>query len=321
MILTCIGRAGYLQAVVADVVKFTRVGPYKGTFPLNLGTSANVETADCRGSGFPRVRRVNSSIHLAGERLPGTGTDLWYGRTDQIPARALCEHFLLALSPYERNRHANFKGDSDRDVYLLAHAMLRAALSYYFDKQPGEWRFEPEHSGKPRIVAPLPAPLEFSLSHTRGLAVCSFARLDPMGIDVESASRGAEMQEIVARQFADSERQMLGQWPQPLRFERSVWLWTAKEALLKAQGRGLSVPLDEVCLTWGSDGRVRLERRLEAGQSWHFVRFRIDGEFLGTLATARGTGPPRVFCVRDDTLHPHQGNVEESSDGCLELRV
>lgn len=257
---------------------------------------------------------------LGEARWPRSGADLWYGRTAQIPAEALRDRFLPVLSAYERNRYASYTVNADRDVYLLGHAMLRAALSHYFGKQPQEWQFEPEDVGKPHIAAPLAPPVEFSLSHTRGLAVCCFAGSDAVGVDVESTARGEELQEIVARQFAETERRMLASCPEPLRLERSVWLWTAKEALLKAQGHGLSVPLDRVHFDWNSEGQLSLKEQKEGNQAWRFIRFRIAGEFLGTIALGGPSNLVRVFRIGDDTLHPHRMNAEKSPEGCLELR-
>ena len=263
----------------------------------------------------------NRSPGLDGEeRWPRKGTDLWFGRTDQVPGQALRERFLSALSPVERQQHAVLANDADREVYLLAHAMLRAALSHYFERPPGEWRLEPEMGGKPRIAAPLLAPLEFSLSHTRGLAVCAFAFREPVGVDVEPASRGEELQEVVGRQFAESEQRMLNRWPQPVRLERSVWLWTAKEALLKAWGSGMSVSLNSVCLDWDSGGRVRLEPAGEAvAQRWHFTRFRIDGQFLGTIALGGAPEPLRSFCVEGGELSARQVMMTWNSEGFVDM--
>jgi 4'-phosphopantetheinyl transferase len=234
----------------------------------------------------------------------------------------LAESGLSALSPDERNQYARFIGDEDREVYLLAHTMLRAALSHYLGRPPADWQFEPGKNGKPRIAAPMREPVEFSLSHTRGLAVCLFAAAGPAGVDVERASRGEEMQEVVMRRFADAERRMLESLPQSLRLERSVWLWTAKEALLKAQGRGLSVPLDRVGLRWDADGLLRLEAQArEPGEAWHFVRFRIDREFLGTAVLAREPILLRFFSVRDAALQPQAVEVERSPDGYLVVKL
>lgn len=248
------------------------------------------------------------------------GVDLWFGRVEQVPAHALSKEFLPALSPHERQRHDSFASDTDRHVYLLGHAMVRAALTLYLKKPAGEWRFAPEAGGKPRIVAPVAAPLEFSLSHTRGLAVCAFTRNVPVGVDVEPVARGDELQEIVERRFAESERRMIESLPPSFRGERSVWLWTAKEALLKAWGRGLGVPLETVPFSWGADGCVRLEADAASSEErWHFARFRIDGAFLGTIALRGKAEALTCFRVEGDALHPRQVEAGQNADGYLEI--
>lgn len=99
--------------------------------------------------------------------------------------------------------------------------------------------FEPllkvgEH-GKP-YLAEHPE-IECNLSHTKGLVACAISE-QPVGVDVEQSSRKALR--VAARFFTPCERAAVQSNADAVR------IWTRKEALLKRDGRGISVQLDTV---------------------------------------------------------------------------
>ena len=104
--------------------------------------------------------------------------------------------------------------------YLLRHALLEEGIEHpIFAKD--EW-------GKPYLVDQ--NNVHFSLSHSGTWAVCALSDA-PVGVDIE---RPRNMDKI-ARLFPNA------QTPDDI-----LRLWTAKEAYLKMQGCGLTVPLDSV---------------------------------------------------------------------------
>jgi hypothetical protein len=101
-----------------------------------------------------------------------------------------------------------------------------------------------EASGRPVIDG-----LAVSLSHARGLVAVAASRGGPVGVDVESR-REFEIDGMARRWFDPTEVTWLYRQPDPL--DAFLRLWTAKEAVGKALGRGLRgsglrrpMPLDE----------------------------------------------------------------------------
>jgi phosphopantetheinyl transferase len=66
------------------------------------------------------------------------------------------------------------------------------------------------------------------------VAVCAVTIAGPVGIDAEPLSRGADVLRVLDCFTTPEERASI---TQP---EDAVWLWTAKEALVKASGEGLT---------------------------------------------------------------------------------
>jgi 4'-phosphopantetheinyl transferase len=151
------------------------------------------------------------------------------------------------LSDSERARCRRFRFEEDRVSFIVAHALLRTALSRYAAASPGEWRFSTSGHGRPEIDTPPTHPrLRFNLSHTRGLVACAVTLERDVGIDVERIGRWAGAGALAERHFSSSENLLLASLPSPGAHALFFSLWTLKEAYVKARGLGLEIPLDVV---------------------------------------------------------------------------
>ena len=156
------------------------------------------------------------------------------------------------LDDDERQRFHRFHFDRDRIRFAAAHANLRKILGAYLDRSPDSIRFKTNPYGKPRILGKSPsevAPLYFNLSHSHGLALLALSLDTEVGVDVEEI-RPIEP-EVAENHFSASELSALGS------LEGESWLcgfyqcWTQKEAILKAEGAGLNLPLDAFDVSLG----------------------------------------------------------------------
>lgn len=160
-------------------------------------------------------------------------------------AESDCGAELGLLSDSERARCRRLRFEEDRVSFIVAHALLRTALSRCAAAGPGQWRFATSGHGRPEIEAPTTRPrLRFNLSHTRGLVACAVTLERDVGIDVERIGRGAGTGALAARRFSSSESRLLASLPSPGAQALFCGLWTLKEAYAKARGLGLLLPLD-----------------------------------------------------------------------------
>lgn len=174
------------------------------------------------------------------------------------------------LSRDERARRDRFVFASDRRDYALAHVLLRTSLSQCAAASPEDWRFTVDRFGKPSIVnRPSSTSLSFTLSHTRGFLACAVAHAPtPIGIDVERIVRRADYHGVASSCLAPHERTTIEKLTAAAYRVRFVELWTLKEALTKAIGLGLRMPLNELSLCFAGNTRVRLAG--DDGQ-WQFL--------------------------------------------------
>jgi len=149
------------------------------------------------------------------------------------------------LDEGEAARASRFVFDADRRAYVAAHALLRARLSERAPSiAPAQWRFGATPHGKPFLLSPL-AGVDVSLSHTRGMAAVAIAAGLDVGVDVESVLRPRDAVKVAERFFAPQEAALVrGQSDLVLQSEVFFALWTLKEAVVKADGRGLARGLD-----------------------------------------------------------------------------
>jgi 4'-phosphopantetheinyl transferase len=158
--------------------------------------------------------------------------DVWYVEVDRVP-----ESLAVLLDVRDLARRRRLVRAADQNRFLAAWVLARLVLGEKLGRDPAALSFDrtcthcgDERHGKPVAEAIGPG-LEFSLSHTGGLAV--FALSDQaVGVDIESATAG---EKPLAQALTGRERATCKSYAD---FAR---LWTRKEAVLKAVGKGLAI--------------------------------------------------------------------------------
>jgi len=171
---------------------------------------------------------------------------VWLLATAAVPAAEVVRAAGL-LDPGERARAAAFRRPADARDFILAHALLRRALSAAAGGAvaPARWRLAAAPGGKPVVAGGGPA---FNLSHAAGLVAAAVADGpgggdgigNPIGVDVETP--GAQRPEdLAAAVLTAAEQADLAAFPAAGRGHRFLRYWTLKEALMKATGEALRV--------------------------------------------------------------------------------
>lgn len=121
-----------------------------------------------------------------------------------------------------------------KEQHIAAYSLLSALL--YESHGLRCARIAREELGRPYLSD---YPIQFSLSHCKGMAVCVLGDTSPVGVDVEPLR--TLKSRVAQRCFsADELRQLEGAENPDLLFTR---LWTLKESYVKAIGQGISFPM------------------------------------------------------------------------------
>jgi 4'-phosphopantetheinyl transferase len=201
------------------------------------------------------------------------------------------------LSSEETARYRRYLRKQDRNLFLVAHALLRHTLSRYADTAPAAWRFETGEHGRPEIVGPLAeVGLRFNISHSPGLVAVLISDGVDAGVDVELPGRVADPAAVARSVFSAAEVHAL-EGLEPDEFHTRFYeLWTLGEAYIKARGLGLKIPLREFTFSVARDSDVRIqfeESIQDDATQWQFHIWRPGDRHQGAVAVRRGAGQDR----------------------------
>jgi 4'-phosphopantetheinyl transferase len=175
----------------------------------------------------------------------------------------------MLLDAAENLRMQRKRKQGDRDVLILAYALHRLLLGQVLGMDPMAVPLWRDAAGCPRVGDG--NIVHTSLSHADGLVALAVSKAGPVGVDVESTARVDMLPEMADSICDPSERVELQEVAVDARGLALLALWVRKEALLKAEGIGLSremssfrAPEGEVALGVGTGMKASL-RMLEAG--------------------------------------------------------
>jgi 4'-phosphopantetheinyl transferase len=177
---------------------------------------------------------------------------------------------LLRLLPeQEQARVMRFRKWEDRHRSLLGKLLLQKALFQLYADDDYTTQVLYTRYGRPYLSG---GP-DFNISHSGDIVVCACTEQGKAGIDIEKVSY-VDL-DVFQQMFTRREWDDIKNAPeQQLRFYH---YWTLKESVIKADGRGFSVPLQELVI---DDGKAILEE-----QTWLVKELYIDEGYKCFIAS------------------------------------
>lgn len=160
------------------------------------------------------------------------------------------EAAFTCLTDEEKSRADRFRFRKDALHWMACRANLRRILGQAIQRPPREVPLILSENGKPLLAPPYDS-LHFNLSHCSDLAIVALCAAGPVGIDMESLDRAPELLECETTFCHPLEIRELPV-ETSTRGSQLLRIWTAKEAVLKALGTGLSHPPESVRILFGS---------------------------------------------------------------------
>jgi 4'-phosphopantetheinyl transferase len=174
--------------------------------------------------------------------------------------RAACGPLARELHPREQQRAEAFLQPIDRQSFVLGRGAVRRLLARCRPPVGPVGALTEGRWGKPAVpvIPGAPPGVEFNVSHSGGRVLLAATWGTPVGIDLEVPRPGVEIEELLRRFFSQEEVAGWQSLPPTLRTTGFFHLWTRKEAVVKAMGRGLSLPLDSFQVTFDPRGPCRV---------------------------------------------------------------
>jgi 4'-phosphopantetheinyl transferase len=166
---------------------------------------------------------------------------------------------------------------------------LRRVLPHYLGQDAQHARVVIGEHGQPRLAAPF-ARLGFSASHAGAWLMLAFALDLQPGIDIEAIRPRPNALKLADRYFPASEAAELRALPPATQEQRFYQAWTAREAILKATGRGIAYGLDRLRLAVSQEHPRLLSITDDDPAAWQLHPLQAPD---GHVATVAWRGPPR----------------------------
>lgn len=194
---------------------------------------------------------------------------------------------LVWLDSSERQRWERYRNLRARREFALCRAALRSHLCDWVGCSNDRLTFGKQAHGKPFAVVDETAVSHgFNVSHSGRHGLIGFSTDPMLGVDIEERIPRTDVDGIGAYVFSHHERSVLAAAEGSRKMETFYRLWTLKEALIKAIGKGFScnpctfeVPRE--MLDGADSGNLRL--RSEPGV-WNIVDI-SEMEFAAAIAS------------------------------------
>ncbi|WP_018753428.1 4'-phosphopantetheinyl transferase family protein [Paenibacillus sanguinis] len=147
---------------------------------------------------------------------------------------------LDLLDDEELAIYASYKVDFKKVEFLVGRCLAKMALGQLLHVQPSDISFSKNEFGK-LFVKNQSGPPYFNLSHTDGMVVCAVSASGEMGIDVEKTLN--DYFDLMKYVYVPEEIDWVNaKCDVSTKLYAFYQLWTRKEAVMKAVGKGFSLP-------------------------------------------------------------------------------
>lgn len=174
----------------------------------------------------------------------------------------------------EENKSISYEEKAKIDKYFNYNDKMRSLTgivltkilgSYYLNIDKSKLKIERNYYNKPDIKG-----ISYNISHSGDYVVLSFTFLKAIGVDIERIRNIPEYKEI-STYFCDSERKIIEEAKNIRKF---FYIWTAKEAYVKALGKGLSIELKSFEIK-----RKRIYEKEKEVKKWRLFSIELEESY------------------------------------------
>lgn len=181
------------------------------------------------------------------------------------------------LNATEKKRALRYHFKKHQSRFIIARANLKKILSYYLNVVPQNIHFKYTAHQKPFLPTKT---LQFNLSHADELMLCALTHTQAVGIDIEKM-REIDFLSIAERFFNPAEITYLTSLPPKEQLAGFFKIWSAKEAVTKALGKGLSLTFASFSVNIAQKNSVlQLEN-----ETWFILQLDCNDHYQAAVAT------------------------------------
>ena len=166
---------------------------------------------------------------------------------------------------------------------------LRAVLAGYLGIAAEQVELTDGEHGRPALAVSHDQSIGFNWSHSGGQALIAVGRHVTPGIDLEQVRPRQRALALAQRFFSADETAALAALPTTAQGHAFLELWTAKEAVVKALGRGIAFGLDRFSVACDPDQLRLCYLQGDDASAWQLRRLELADDLVAALAWRGGT--------------------------------
>lgn len=209
---------------------------------------------------------------------------LWF-----IEYKELIENISIyknCLDQQELKKAMKFIYQEDCYNYIKAHYCLRALLSYYTKIPASRLLFVYNNYGKPNIGNDNFNTLKFNMSHSDTSVLVAINLNKEIGCDIENIKENFDSSlgsSILSQEEINFIKDITDIKTQEVLFLK---IWTAKEAIVKAEGTGFYTDLSSINIKFNIPG-IRYKVSNSSNREWFVSTRDYNNSYVYSLATER----------------------------------
>lgn len=214
--------------------------------------------------------------------------DIYLAKFEQPLTHELWEKYYKRLSPDMKERNIRFIRWQDRHSHLLGKLLLLEGIKGLNVTYDVLENIQYNSYQRPFLSG---GNFDFNISHSGKYVLCAIGEYLQVGIDIEEIKKHS-LEDFI-KVMTSKQWDIINNAPEP--YKEFYKFWTIKESVIKADGRGLSIPLDELEIennTVDYDGRL-----------WYITELNIDSEYAASITTNK----PSSF--RINTINFYKDNL------------
>ena len=205
-------------------------------------------------------------------------------------AQDLLNEEMLLLSDSEQTFAKTLRYPEVKRRYIRVRQGVRQVLGHFLQESAKTIRFAKTDYGKPYLLD-YPT-VNFNISHTGDSLLIAISLVGAVGVDIEQERQlNTPLLELVRRCFAPEEIAYWQQLPDTLQLAEFYRLWTAKEAFVKAVGRGIGLGLSHCVIAPLATHLVAIPPEYGTTQDWRLINLALTAPLQGALVIATAQLP------------------------------
>lgn len=198
--------------------------------------------------------------------------------------KKIIHKLIKFISSDKAKRASNFRSREDSYRTVLGELLARYVICYESACLNKDIKMQLSVGKKPQLL--YPNGLFFNISHSGDWVICGISNC-PIGVDIEHIKKNKCNLNVIERFFSSEEKNYLLNDGKDINTVTKFYrLWTLKESYVKADGRGLALPLKSFSII--PDVKKISVVTKNALRQCEFRSFQLDDEYVGAICSVDG---------------------------------